>query len=136
MAASNTSSSSVQRFGGFEVDPRSRELCREGIRIRMQHQPLEVLLLLLVRKGEVVTREELKDRLWPAGTFVDADDGLNTAIRKLREVLGDSAECPRLHRDHSPPRLPLHRSRRGGWLPTNCHTSIDSIELSYGGKPG
>ena len=93
MAASNTSSI-VQRFGSFEVDPRSRELCREGIRIRMQDQPLEVLLLLLARKGEVVTREELKDRLWPVGTFVDADDGLNTAIRKLREVLGDSAECP------------------------------------------
>ena len=60
----------------------------------MQDQPLEVLLLLLARKGEVVTREELKDSLWPVGTFVDADDGLNTAIRKLREVLGDSAECP------------------------------------------
>jgi len=93
MAASNTSSI-IQRFGSFEVDPRSRELCREGIRIRMQDQPLEVLLLLLARKGEVVTRDELKDRLWPVGTFVDADDGLNTAIRKLREVLGDSAECP------------------------------------------
>ena len=93
MAASNTSSI-VQRFGSFEVDPRSRELRREGIRIRMQDQPLEVLLLLLARKGEVVTRDELKDRLWPVGTFVDADDGLNTAIRKLREVLGDSAECP------------------------------------------
>jgi len=60
----------------------------------MQDQPLEVLLLLLARKGEVVTREELKGSLWPVGTFVDADDGLNTAIRKLREVLGDSAECP------------------------------------------
>jgi Tol biopolymer transport system component/DNA-binding winged helix-turn-helix (wHTH) protein len=92
--ASSTSSSPVQRFGGFEVDPRSRELRRKGIHIRMQDQPLEILLLLIERKGEVVTREELKERLWPAGTFVAADDGLNTAIRKLREILGDSAEAP------------------------------------------
>ena len=92
--ASSTSSSPVQRFGGFEVDPRSRELRRKGIHIRMQDQPLEILLLLIERKGEVVTREEIKERLWPAGTFVAADDGINTAIRKLREVLGDSAEGP------------------------------------------
>jgi Tol biopolymer transport system component/DNA-binding winged helix-turn-helix (wHTH) protein len=91
---SSAPSSAVQRFGGFEVDPRSRELRRKGIHIRMQDQPLEILLLLIERKGEVVTREELKERLWPAGTFVAADDGINTAIRKLREVLGDSAEGP------------------------------------------
>jgi TolB-like protein/DNA-binding winged helix-turn-helix (wHTH) protein/Tfp pilus assembly protein PilF len=92
--ATSVQSSPVQRFDGFEVDPRSRELRRNGIRIRMQDQPLGVLLLLLEHKGEVVTREELKQRLWPADTFVDLDDGLNTAIRKLREVLGDSAEKP------------------------------------------
>jgi Tol biopolymer transport system component/DNA-binding winged helix-turn-helix (wHTH) protein len=92
--ASSASSSPVQRFGGFEVDPRSRELRRKGIHIRMQDQPLEILLMLIERKGEVVTREELKERLWPAGTFVASDDGLNTAIRKLREILGDSAEGP------------------------------------------
>jgi TolB-like protein/DNA-binding winged helix-turn-helix (wHTH) protein/Flp pilus assembly protein TadD len=84
----------LQRFAGFEVDVRARELRRKGTRIRVQDQPLEVLLLLLARNGEVVTREELKRRLWPAGTFVDADDGLNTAVRKLREVLGDSADRP------------------------------------------
>lgn len=84
----------VQRFGGFEVDPRSRELSRKGKRVRMQDQPLEVLLLLLERNGEVVTREELKQRLWPADTFVDSDDGLNGAVHKLREALGDSAEEP------------------------------------------
>lgn len=92
--ATSAQSKAVQRFNGFEVDPRSRELRRNGIRIRMQDQPLEVLLLLLERKGEVVTREELKQRLWPSDTFVDSDDGLNTAIRKLREFLGDSAEKP------------------------------------------
>jgi DNA-binding winged helix-turn-helix (wHTH) protein len=84
----------LQRFGGFEVDPRSRELRQKGKRIRIQDNPLTVLLLLLERKGEVVTREELKRRLWPADTFVESDDGLNTAIRKLREVLDDSSENP------------------------------------------
>jgi TolB-like protein/DNA-binding winged helix-turn-helix (wHTH) protein/cytochrome c-type biogenesis protein CcmH/NrfG len=92
--ATSASSSPVQRFGVFEVDPRSRELRRKGHRVRMQDQPLEILLLLLERKGEVVTRDELKLRLWPADTFVESDDGINTAIRKLREVLGDSAEKP------------------------------------------
>lgn len=92
--ATSASTSPVQRFDGFEVDPRARELRRQGIRIRIQDQPLEVLLLLLEHKGEVVTREELKQRLWPAGTYVDAEDGLNTAIRKLREHLGDSPERP------------------------------------------
>ena len=71
-----------------------REISRNGTRVRMQDQPLEVLLLLLARREEVVTRKELKRRLWPAGTFVDSDDGLNTAIRKLREVFGDSASSP------------------------------------------
>ena len=87
-------SSTAQRFDGFEVDPRARELRRNGLRIRIQDQPLEVLLLLLERNGEVVTREELKQRLWPAGTYVDSEDGLNTAVRKLREHLSDSVERP------------------------------------------
>jgi len=84
----------VWKFGPFEVDVRSRELRLKGTRSRIQDNPLTVLLLLLERKGEVVTREELKQRLWPSDTFVEADDGLNTAIRKLREVLGDSSENP------------------------------------------
>ena len=84
----------VWKFGPFEVDVRSRELRLKGTRSRIQDNPLTVLLLLLERKGEVVTREELKQRLWPSDTFVEADDGLNTAVRKLREVLGDSSENP------------------------------------------
>ncbi len=92
--ATNAQNRPVLRFNGFEVDPRSREVTKNGSRVRLQDQPLEVLLLLVERKGEVVTREELKEKLWPAGTFVDADDGLNTAIRKLREVLHDSIERP------------------------------------------
>ena len=85
----------AMRFNGFEVDVRSRELLRNGVRVRLQDQPLEVLLLLVERRGEVVSREELKEKLWPAGTFVDSDDGLNTAIKKLRDVLRDSSDRPR-----------------------------------------
>jgi Tol biopolymer transport system component/DNA-binding winged helix-turn-helix (wHTH) protein len=95
MMATNAQNRPVLRFNGIEVDPRSREVRRNGARFRLQDQPLAVLLLLVERQGEVVTREELKEKLWPAGTFVDADDGLNTAIRKLREVLHDSSERPR-----------------------------------------
>ena len=82
-------------FGSFEVDLASGELRREGLKVRLQDQPLRLLLLLLERAGEVVTREELRTKLWPADTFVDFDHSLNTAVRKLREALGDSAEAPR-----------------------------------------
>ncbi len=82
------------RFGDFEVDPRSGELRKAGVRQKFGGQPFQVLNILLVRPGEVVTREELQKRLWP-DTFVDFDRNLNTAINKIREVLGDSAESPR-----------------------------------------
>src|SRR2546427_6027438 len=82
-------------FGSFEVDLASGELRRQGLKIRLQDQPLRLLALLMDRAGEVVTREELRDKLWPADTFVDFDHSLNTAVRKLREALGDSAETPR-----------------------------------------
>src|SRR2546427_4289069 len=82
-------------FGSFEVDLASGELRREGLKVKLQDQPLRLLVLLLERGGEVVTREELRERLWPADTFVDFDHSLNTAVRKLREALGDSAETPR-----------------------------------------
>jgi TolB-like protein/DNA-binding winged helix-turn-helix (wHTH) protein/Tfp pilus assembly protein PilF len=82
-------------FGSFEVDLGSRELRRQGLKIGLQDQPFRLLALLLERAGEVVTREELRDKLWPADTFVDFDHSLNTAVRKLREALGDSAETPR-----------------------------------------
>src|SRR6266436_8606330 len=83
------------RFAPFEVDTRSGELRRQGSRVKLQEQPFQVLLLLLERRGEVVTREELTKRLWPDNTFVDFDRGLNKAINRLREVLRDSAEKPR-----------------------------------------
>jgi len=83
------------RFGAFEVDLQSRELRKHGRKIRLQDQPFQILALLLAHPGELVTREDLTGKLWPVGTFVDAEDGLNTAIKKLREALGDSAERPR-----------------------------------------
>src|SRR5580693_5760019 len=86
----------IFRFGAYEVDPGSGELRKSGIRLRVQEQPFQVLLVLLERPSEVVTREELRHRLWPADTFVDCDHSLNTAINKLREALSDPAAHPRL----------------------------------------
>src|SRR5213080_3228334 len=85
----------IQRFGTFEVDVRSGELRKKGVRLKLQEQPFQVLKALLERPGEVVTREELRSQNWPADTFVDFDNSLNTAINKLREALGDSADNPR-----------------------------------------
>jgi TolB-like protein/DNA-binding winged helix-turn-helix (wHTH) protein/Flp pilus assembly protein TadD len=83
------------RFGAFELDLRTGELRKDGLRIRLQEQPFQVLGMLLEHPGEVVTREELQKKLWPAGTFVDFEHGLNKAINKIRDALGDSAESPR-----------------------------------------
>jgi DNA-binding winged helix-turn-helix (wHTH) protein/tetratricopeptide (TPR) repeat protein len=83
------------RFGAFEVDLRSGEVHKHGIRLKLQDQPFQVLALLLEHSGDVVTREELRQKLWPADTFVDFDTGLNSAIKKLRDALSDSAEEPR-----------------------------------------
>lgn len=83
------------RFGVFEVDLRAGELRKQGLRVRLQEQPFQVLAMLLEHRREIVTREELQKRVWPADTFVDFDQGLNKAINKIREALGDSAESPR-----------------------------------------
>jgi TolB-like protein/DNA-binding winged helix-turn-helix (wHTH) protein/Tfp pilus assembly protein PilF len=93
--ALETRSSAILRFGVFEVDVRSGELRKQGVRIKLQEQPFHVLIVLLQRPGEVVTREELRTQNWPPDTFVDFDNSLNTAINKLREALGDSADNPR-----------------------------------------
>jgi DNA-binding winged helix-turn-helix (wHTH) protein len=83
------------RFSVFEADVKAAELRRNGTRVKLQMQPFQVLLALLERPGDVVTRDELRQRLWPEDTFVDFDHGLNTAMVKLRDVLGDSASSPR-----------------------------------------
>src|SRR5579862_8672298 len=83
------------QFGMFELNMQTGELRKSGVRIRLQGKPFQILQALLERPGEVVTRDELRKRLWPADTFVDFESGLNTAANRLRLTLGDSAENPR-----------------------------------------
>jgi len=88
-------SAGVFRFGVFEVDAATGELRKQGLRIRLQEQPSQLLLMLLDHTGEVVSREEIRRKPWPPDTFVDFDQSLGTALRKLRQALGDSADNPR-----------------------------------------
>jgi DNA-binding winged helix-turn-helix (wHTH) protein len=85
----------VFRFGAFEVNEATGELRKQGIRIKLHSQPFQILVMLLERPSELVTREEMRQRLWGEDTFVDFDHGLNTAVNKLREALGDFASQPR-----------------------------------------
>src|SRR5262245_34054539 len=84
----------ILHFGVFDLDLSTHELRKRGNRVKLQEQPFQVLVLLLERQGEVVTREELRAKLWPGDTFVDFDHGLGSAINKLREALGESAQSP------------------------------------------
>ena len=110
--ATNPQPSRRLRFDEFEIDLRSGELWVRGKRVRLQDQPFQMLRVLLERHGDIVTRNELKQILWPADTFVDFDDGLNTAARKIRDALGDSAEKPRFIET-----IPRHGYRFVGPLP-------------------
>ena len=94
------------RFGVFELDPRAGELRKKGMKIRLQGQPVEILAMLLQRPGETITREELQKKLWPADTFVDFEQGLNNAMKRLRAALDDDAESP-----HFIETLPRHGYR-------------------------
>jgi cholera toxin transcriptional activator len=85
----------LYRFGSFEVDAASGELRRQGIRIRLHAQPFQLLLMLLERPGELLSREDIARTLWPEGTFVDYEHGVNSAMNRLREALGDTAANPR-----------------------------------------
>lgn len=115
------------QFGLYEVDLKTGELCKSGVKLKLSGQPFQVLAILLEHPGEIVSREELQERLWP-NTFVDVDHSLNTAVNKIREVLGDSPENPRspwmvarwtvASRSHSRPaeRARVHSPRcSGGW---------------------
>src|SRR5438132_7029552 len=88
------SSSSIVRFSNFEVNFQTGELRHRGQKVKLQEQPFQVLTVLLERPGELVTREELRNKLWPADTFVDFDHSLNAAIKRLRDALGESADAP------------------------------------------
>jgi DNA-binding winged helix-turn-helix (wHTH) protein len=83
------------RFGAFEADAETGELRRQGVRIKLNAQPFQVLLMLLGRPGQLLTREEISHELWPDGTFVDSEHGVNSAVNRIREALGDSAGSPR-----------------------------------------
>src|SRR2546423_14005762 len=104
-------------FGVFELDLRAAELRKRGVRIKLQEQPFQILCLLLDHSGQVVTRDELRHKLWPAHTFVDFDRSLNKAMTKLRSALGDSAESPRYVETiprHGYRFLPAVQTHRGG----------------------
>src|SRR5579859_1823957 len=124
-------------FGIFEVDERALELRKRGVRIKLQEQPFQILCLLLDHSGDVVTREELRQKLWPAHTFVDFDRSLNKAVTKLRSALGDSAENPRYV--ETIPRhgyrflAPVHRPRDGAEMavdlpvhPAQTHAEVQT----------
>src|ERR1700678_1389732 len=85
----------VIRFGLFELDLKAGQLSRNGTKLRLPQQPLQLLAVLLERPGEILTRDELRQRLWSSDVFVDFDHGLNKSIQKLRDALGDSATPPR-----------------------------------------
>jgi TolB-like protein/DNA-binding winged helix-turn-helix (wHTH) protein len=85
----------IRRFGAYELDLRAGELRKDGLKIKLKGQPIQVLIALLEHPGEIVTREELRQRLWPSDTFVDFEHNLNSAVKRLREALGDSADNPR-----------------------------------------
>jgi len=109
-------------FGSFELDVHASELYKHGLKLKLQGHPIQILAMLLERPGELITREEIQQKLWPSEseTFVDFEHGLNTAVRKLRQSLGDEAETPeyietlprrgfRLWGRWPPGRTPLHR---------------------------
>ena len=120
MEASAAQAGSVIRFGVFELDARSGELRRSGVLLNLQDQPLKVLECLLERPGELVTREALRQRLWPGDTFVDFEQGVNAAVKRLRETLGDSAESPRFVET----------------LPRRGYRFIAPVERDDGDRPG
>jgi len=116
--SSRSNAQRVIRFGLFEVDFSAGELRKQHRNIKLQEQPLQVLELLLSRPGDVLTREELQRALWPADTFVEFDQGVNTAIKKIRLALGDSANNPRFIETIPTQRLPLYRAC--GWVQSGC----------------
>jgi TolB-like protein/Tfp pilus assembly protein PilF len=123
------------RFGRFELDLRARELRKDGVRIRLQDQPFELLAMLLERPAEVLGRDELRRRLWPDGTFVDFEHGLNAAVKRLRAALGDNAENPRfvqtLHRRGYRFIGPVERLDVVGW---NRRENVSTNVASADGK--
>jgi DNA-binding winged helix-turn-helix (wHTH) protein len=128
------------RFGVFEVDPRAGELRKSGLRIKLQDQPFQVLIILLEHPGEMVTREELQRRLWPADTFVDFDHSMNSAVKKLREALRDQAENPRfietLHRRGYRFIAPVEGQSDAAEMRHGSQWNTDSARVRVSAEPG
>jgi DNA-binding winged helix-turn-helix (wHTH) protein len=135
------------RFAAFEADLTTGELRKHGIRLKLSDQPFEVLAMLIARPGELITREEIQQRLWPSGTFVDFENGLNSAINRLRDALSDSADFPKyietiprrgyrfiapverlngniLPVAEAPPQRTAHRSKLWGWVASAVAASV------------
>ena len=124
-----SSHGSVYRFGTFEVFGESREIFRNGYRVKLQDQPFQLLLLLLESAGGIVDRELIRQRLWPENTFVDFGQSLGTAVTKLRQALGDDADNPRFvetiprrgYRFIAPVKVDARYER--GWSSDSCRCS-------------
>ena len=129
--------SKIMRFGAFEVDLDAGEIRKQGLRLRIQEQPFQVLAALLEAPGEVVPREVLVRRLWPDGTVVDFDRGLNAAVTRLRQVLNDSAETPALCRNRGAPRATASSRQWTGRPLSRRHALVPSPPASpHTGDPG
>jgi TolB-like protein/DNA-binding winged helix-turn-helix (wHTH) protein/tetratricopeptide (TPR) repeat protein len=126
----STSSPPTLRFGVFELNPRSGELRKQGIKIRLQGQPVEILAMLLEHPGETVTRDQLQKRLWPADTFVDFEQGLNNAMKRLRAALDDDADSP-----HFIETLPRHGYRFIGPVNGAAPASAPPAKPARGHRP-
>ncbi len=123
-------SRSVLCFGPFQVDLASGELHKHGVRLRLQEQPFQILVMLLENPGEVVTRDELRNKLWSADTFVDFDVGLNNAVLRLRNALGDSADSPRFI-ETLPRRGYRFIASVDGPVPATLHESIRPVTAGH-----
>jgi TolB-like protein/DNA-binding winged helix-turn-helix (wHTH) protein/Tfp pilus assembly protein PilF len=123
-------SRSVLRFGPFQLDLASGELHKHGVKLRLQEQPFQILVMLLEKPGEVVTRDELRTKLWSADTFVDFDVGLNNAVLRLRNALGDSADSPRFI-ETLPRRGYRFIARVDGPVPAKLHESTRSSTAGH-----
>ena len=123
------------RFENFEIDLRTGELRRAGVKLKFGGQPFQILSILLQHPGEVVTRDELQKRLWP-DTFVDVDHNLNTAINKIREVLGDSAENPRFVETLPRDRLEIYVANVAERKPRKLVTNITNVMRPHWSSDG
>ena len=121
------------RFGVFELDVRAGELRKNGSRIKLQEQPFQILRLLLERPGEIITREEIQQKLWPDGTFVDFEHSLNAAVKRLRDALDDSADNPRFIETLPRRGYKFIYPVEGAHLPSHKATSQMWVWASVGG---